>query len=53
MSASVFGSIKAFILTMIGFFISGTVAFYLARFLGKDFVESIIGDKLIKLDSKD
>lgn len=52
MSASIFGSVKGFILTMIGFFISGTVAFYLARLLGKDFVESILGDKLIKLDSK-
>lgn len=51
-AALAFGSIRSFILTMVGFFISGTVAFYLARFLGKDFVESILGDKLIKLDDK-
>jgi uncharacterized membrane protein YdjX (TVP38/TMEM64 family) len=51
-AALAFGSSRGFILTMVGFFISGTVAFYLARFLGKDFVESILGDKLIKLDDK-
>lgn len=46
-----FGPIRSFLLTMIGFWISGTIAFYIARFLGKDFVESIIGDKLMKLDN--
>lgn len=46
----VFGPIKGFLLTMVGFWISGTIAFYIARFLGKDFVEGIIGDKLMKLD---
>jgi len=45
-----FGPVKGFIFSIIGFFISGTVAFYLARFLGKDFVRSIIGDRFIKLD---
>ena len=47
----VFGPIKGFLLTMFGFFLSGTVAFYISRFLGKDFVESIIGGKLMKLDN--
>lgn len=45
-----FGPIKGFLLSMTGFWISGTIAFYLSRFLGKDFVQSIVGDKFIKLD---
>lgn len=45
-----FGPVEGFILSMIGFFISGTVAFYLSQFLGKDFVQSIVGDRLVKLD---
>lgn len=47
----VFGPVKGFLLTMVGFWISGTVAFNISRFLGKDFVESIIGNKLMKLDN--
>lgn len=47
----VFGPVKGFLLSMIGFWISGTIAFYISRFLGKDFVESIIGKKLMKLDN--
>ena len=42
-----FGPIKGFLLTMFGFFLSGTVAFYISRFLGKDFVESIIGGNVM------
>ena len=45
-----FGPVKGFISSMIGFFLSGTLAFYISRFLGKDFVDSIVGNKLIKLD---
>ena len=45
-----FGPVEGFILSIVGFFISGTVAFYLAQFLGKDFVQGIVGDKFIKLD---
>lgn len=47
---TMFGPIKGFLLTMIGFFISGTVAFYVARFLGRGFVEGIIGKRFIKLE---
>lgn len=50
-SGIVFGSFKGFILTMIGYFISGTVAFYLSRFLGRDFIEDLVGNKFIKLDN--
>ena len=45
-----FGPIKGFTLSIIGFFLSGTIAFCISIFLGRDFVESIIGSKLIKLD---
>ncbi|MDD6795202.1 MAG: TVP38/TMEM64 family protein [Clostridiaceae bacterium] len=46
----IFGPVEGFLLSMLGFFISGTIAFYISRLLGKDFVQSIIGDKFIKLD---
>ncbi|MBD7910686.1 MULTISPECIES: TVP38/TMEM64 family protein [Clostridium] len=49
-SGVLFGPVKGSILSMIGFGISGAIAFYLARFLGKDFVQSIIGKRFIKLD---
>lgn len=45
-----FGPVKGFILTMIGFFITGTIAFYISRLLGRDFVEGIIGKRMLKLD---
>jgi uncharacterized membrane protein YdjX (TVP38/TMEM64 family) len=47
-----FGPVEGFILSMVGFFISGTVAFHLSQFLGKNFVQSIVGDRFIKLDDK-
>lgn len=46
-----FGPIKAIIFTSIGFFISGTVAFYLARFLGRDFVSGILKARFNKLEN--
>ena len=46
----IFGPIKGFIISMAGFFVSGTIAFYLARFLGKEFVQKLIGNKFMKLD---
>ena len=36
---------------MTGFFISGTISFYISRYLGRGFVEGIVGDKFIKLDT--
>lgn len=51
LSGTMFGPVMGFILTMIGFFISGTVAFYISRVLGREFVEGIIGDRTIKLDN--
>lgn len=46
----IFGPIKGFLISMVGFFVSGTIAFYLARFLGKEFVQKLIGNKFMKLD---
>lgn len=46
-----FGPTKGFIFNMIGFFISGTLAFYLARFLGKDFVDGILKGKVLSLNN--
>lgn len=48
----VFGPFKGILLAMAGFWISATVAFYVSRILGKDFVQDIIGDKFINLDKK-
>lgn len=45
----VFGPVEGFILNMLGFFLSGTFAFYLSRFLGKDFVEKILKGKMLEL----
>lgn len=46
-----FGPIKGFIFTMLGFAISGTIAFYLARLLGRDFVEGILKKRFNKLEN--
>lgn len=46
-----FGPTEGFLLNMTGFFISGTLAFYLARFLGKDFVDNILKGKVLNLNN--
>ncbi|SDO74140.1 TVP38/TMEM64 family protein [Clostridium gasigenes] len=46
-----FGPIKGFIFTMTGFWIAGTIAFYLARSLGREFVAGILKRKFNKLES--
>ncbi|MBE6051538.1 MAG: TVP38/TMEM64 family protein [Clostridium sp.] len=46
----IFGPVKGFLLSMLGFFISGTIAFYLSRILGKEFVQKLVGNKFMKLD---
>ncbi|SHE66285.1 TVP38/TMEM64 family protein [Clostridium fallax] len=45
-----FGPFNGFILNMVGFFLSGTIAFWIARKLGRGFVETIVRGKMIKLD---
>ena len=48
----IFGPFKGLLLSMLGFWISATVAFYVSRILGKDFVQGIVGKKFINLDKK-
>lgn len=50
-AGSVFGPYKAFLLSMIGCFASATLAFFLANFLGRSFVEKLLKGKTMKLDS--
>lgn len=45
-----FKPLTAFVLNMAGFFLSGTLAFFLSRFLGKEFVDKIVKGKALKLD---
>lgn len=47
-SGILFGPVKGFLINMLGFFISGTMAFYLARILGKDTVDKILKNRAIK-----
>lgn len=48
----IFGPFKGLLLSMLGFWISATIAFYVSRILGKDFVRGIVGEKFINLDKK-
>ncbi|NMM61497.1 TVP38/TMEM64 family protein [Clostridium sp. P21] len=50
-AGNVFGPYKALLLSMIGCFTSGTLAFFLARFLGRSFVDKLLKGKAMKLDS--
>ncbi|PJI10327.1 MULTISPECIES: TVP38/TMEM64 family protein [Clostridium] len=49
-AGSVFGPWKAFALSMIGCYFSGTIAFMLAKKLGRPFVTKILKGKVMKLD---
>lgn len=51
LAGNIFGPYKAFLLSMIGCFGSGTIAFFLARFLGGAFVQRILKGKAMTLDS--
>lgn len=51
MAGNIFGPVKATFLSMVSCFFAGTLAFYLARMLGKSFVEKILGEKALKLDN--
>lgn len=50
LAGNIFGPIKGFALTIIGLFVSASLAFYLSRSLGKPFVSKITKGKLLKLD---
>lgn len=51
-SGMAFGLIGGFTYTMIGALCGATLAFYLARSLGREVLKPLIGDKLNKLESK-
>ena len=50
LAGNIFGPFIGLALSMISSFIAATLAFYLASFFGKPFVDKIIGDKALKLD---
>jgi uncharacterized membrane protein YdjX (TVP38/TMEM64 family) len=50
LAGNIFGPLNGFFLTMVGLFLSGSLAFYLSRRLGKPFVAKITRGKLLKLD---
>lgn len=52
MGAVLYGSFYGFIYNEIGAMIGATAAFFIARYLGRDFAASLIGDKLKKYDDK-
>lgn len=51
-SGIVFGPILGTILTSIGFFVSGSLAFFIARILGRDAVNKILRGKALNLNNK-
>lgn len=51
-SGAIYGPLLGSLYSLIGVVISATVAFYLARFIGRDFLLSIIGEKLRGIDNK-
>lgn len=52
LAGAIFGTVEGFLLTMGGFFIAGTIAFYISRLLGREFIEKLLGDRFIRLDNK-
>jgi len=51
LAGNIFGPHKALLMSMIGCFGSGTIAFFLARFLGRSFVDRFLKGKAMTLDS--
>lgn len=51
LAGNVFGPYISLLLSMIGCFGAGTVAFYMARFLGRSFVDNLLKGKALKLDN--
>lgn len=50
-AGNIFGPYKALLLSMTGCFLSGTLAFFLAKFLGRSFVDKLLKGKAMTLDS--
>lgn len=51
MAANIYGPFIGFLLSMISCFFAGTLAFFLSRMLGKDFIEKLLKGKALKLDN--
>lgn len=50
-SGILFGPVKGFIVNMLGFFISGTLAFVLSRLLDKNIIDKILRGKAVTLNN--
>ena len=50
LAGNIFGPFIGLALSMVSSFIAATLAFYLARFFGKPFVDKLMGKKTLKLD---
>lgn len=50
LAGNIYGPYMAFVLSMISCFFAGTLGFYLARFLGRGFVNKILRGKLLTID---
>lgn len=50
LAGNIFGPFIGFLLTIVGLFTSGSIAFFLSRSLGKPFVAKITRGKLLKID---
>ena len=50
--AVLFGTLQGFVYNEIGAMIGASVAFFIGRYLGRDFAASLVGDRLKKYDDK-
>ena len=50
LGAGLFGAYRGFVYVFTGAILGATAAFFIGRYLGKDFVAAVIGDKLRKYD---
>ncbi len=50
LGAAIFGPYSGFLYVWVGAMIGSTLAFFIGRYLGRDFAASLIGDKLKKYD---
>jgi len=46
-----FGPVKGLLLSVVGFYLSGTIAYWISRFLGRSFVEKLLGKRALALDN--
>lgn len=49
-TGAIYGSFLGYAISLIGCFVSATVGYYVAKFLGRDFVVKFIGDKFNNID---